>query len=109
MDWDLFAPMIVSLTLILTAGGVLLFRPLAKRLGDLLEIMSKQRRGELPGTEVAKLSELLETMGARLSLLEDRQDFTDALLLRDRNPEPTAPQRAAPLLEEPKGPERPPA
>ncbi len=80
MEWDYIAPMLVSLTLILTLGGVILFRPLVKRLGDLLEIMAQNRRAELSSEEVAGLREVLHTLDARMALLEERQDFTESLL-----------------------------
>lgn len=87
---DEIAPMLVLLTLILTTGGVILLRPLAKRLGDLLEIMAQQRR-TLPnsGDETARMREVLETMDARLARLEERQDFTDALLSASTSREST--------------------
>ena len=48
MEWDVIAPMVVALTLIVTAGTVYLLRPIMARLGNLLEVMSKERLGELP-------------------------------------------------------------
>jgi len=92
-----FAPMLVAVTLILTTGAVLLLRPVAKRLGDLLELMAQQRSGELqaPGSE--RLTTLLEAIDTRLGLVEERLDFTDSLLQAPRErPE----LRAAPLDQE---------
>ncbi len=89
-----FAPMLVAVTMILTTGAVLLLRPVAKRLGDLLELMAKQRTGELkePGSE--RLNTLLEAIDTRLGLVEERLDFTDSLLQAGRQrPE----LKAAPL------------
>lgn len=74
------APMLVTMTLILTVGGVILLRPLAKRLGDLLELMVKQRRGELDDPVTERTEQLLESLSSRLSLVEERIDFTDRLL-----------------------------
>ncbi len=74
------APMLVGITLILTVGGVVLLRPLAKRLGDLLELMVKQRRGELDNPVIERTEQLLESLSSRLSLVEERVDFTDRLL-----------------------------
>jgi hypothetical protein len=82
---DDIAPMLVLLTLILTTGGVILFRPLAKRLGDLLEIMAQQRRAVPENDDAARMREVVETMNARIALLEERQDFTDALLSASRS------------------------
>ena len=94
---DDIAPMLVLLTLILTTGGVILFRPLAKRLGDLLEIMAQQRRAVPENDDAARMREVVETMNARIALIEERQDFTDALLSASRSgaagselPEPLA-------------------
>ena len=39
MDWEFIAPMIVGIVLIFTVGGVILLRPIAKRLGALLDVM----------------------------------------------------------------------
>lgn len=50
MDWSEVGPMLVAATMILTTGGVLLLRPLTKRLGDLIEVLIQERR-EPPLTE----------------------------------------------------------
>ncbi|MDX1395848.1 MAG: hypothetical protein R3195_15805 [Gemmatimonadota bacterium] len=91
---DELAPMLVAMTLILTSGAVLLLRPVAKRLGDLLELMAKQRTGEIqaPGTE--RLSQLIEALDSRLGLVEERLDFTDRLLQERR-------EESAPLIARP--------
>ncbi len=80
MDWEMIAPMAVALTLIVTAGGVYLLRPIMSRLGHLLEVMSKERLGELPARSEDRQLELLESLNARMSLMEERLDFTDRLL-----------------------------
>lgn len=74
------APMIVMVTAILTTGGVLLFRPLAKRLAELLHVMTQERLMPGAGRDVAQLHELIGRLESRLSLLEDRQGFTESLL-----------------------------
>ena len=86
IDWEFIAPMIVAVVLILTVGGVLVLRPLAKRLSELLELYA---RGRTTGVEhdVGQLRDLLETMSARLELLEDRQDFTERLIGAGERPE----------------------
>ena len=77
---QVIAPMLVAIILILTVGGVVLLRPLSKRLGELLEAMARERERPQLGQEMERLREVLETMSGRLALLEERQDFTDALL-----------------------------
>jgi len=79
MEWEFIAPMIMMIVLTLTVGGVMVLRPIAKRVGDLLEAYAKDRRDGLEG-DVHQVRELLETMNARLQLMEERQDFTERLL-----------------------------
>lgn len=82
MDWDVIAPMMVGMTLILTVGVVLLLRPLSKRLGDLLELRVKQARGEIDSPKLDRIEQMLESIASRLALAEERLDFTDSLLSR---------------------------
>ncbi|HEX2190972.1 MAG TPA: hypothetical protein VHG51_18835, partial [Longimicrobiaceae bacterium] len=74
------APMIVMVTGIVTTGGVLILRPIAKRLGHLLEAMTHERRLPDRGAEIAQLRDVLQSLDARMALIEERQDFTEALL-----------------------------
>jgi len=75
------APMIIAATLILVGGGVALLRPITKRLGDYLETITRAGRQQPPALE-PRVVETLERIEDRLRLLEERQDFTDALLRR---------------------------
>ena len=79
MDWDNIAPMIVAVVLILTVGGVAVLRPIAKRISELLELYARDKHSGLEN-DVGQIRDLLETMNARLQLMEERQDFTDRLL-----------------------------
>ena len=76
------APMIVMVTAILTTGGVLILRPITKRLGALLEVMTHQklRASAADPAEQARIRELLTSIDSRLNLLEERQDFAEALM-----------------------------
>lgn len=80
------APMLVAITLILTCGTVMLLRPVAKRLGALLELMVKQRSGELKAPGAERIENLLEAMDSRMGLVEERLDFTDSLLQARQKP-----------------------
>ena len=71
---------IVSVTLFLTIGGVLVLRPIAKRVGDLLEVMTRERLDPARSQEMEHVRDLLETVSSRMALLEERQEFTDRLL-----------------------------
>jgi len=84
VDLEVIAPMVVAVVFIVTTGGVILLRPLSRRLGDLLEVMAAERGGPRNEDEIGRLREHLDLMGERLALLEERQEFTDALL---RSPE----------------------
>jgi hypothetical protein len=80
-----FEVMVVLVVLIVTTGGVALLRPLSRRLGDLFEAMAADRRDPVGlKDELARLRELNDIMSERLTLLEEKQEFTEALL---RNPE----------------------
>lgn len=75
-------PTIVMVTAILTTGGVLVFRPISRRLGALLEVMTQQKlkAGAADPGESARIRELLVSIDSRLTLLEERQDFAEALM-----------------------------
>jgi hypothetical protein len=79
MNWDAIAPMVISVVFILTAGGVAILRPIAKRVSELLELYARDRHEGLE-SDVHQLKDLLETMNARLHLMEERQDFAERLL-----------------------------
>jgi len=79
MEWEFVAPMIVSIVLILTVGGVVLLRPLARRLGALLDVMVLEK-SKMSGMEDRTIGDAIEAMNDRLSLLEERQDFTERLI-----------------------------
>jgi hypothetical protein len=60
-DWEVIAPMVVGSLLILSIAGVILLRPISKRLGDVLEAYAKEKDA---GTtrELRQIRELFETM-----------------------------------------------
>jgi hypothetical protein len=79
MEWEILAPTVMFVVFVLTTGGVLILRPIAKRIGDLLELYASDRREGLQ-SEVQQMRDLLETVNARMQLLEERQEFTERLL-----------------------------
>ncbi|MEZ4416282.1 MAG: hypothetical protein R3E10_11105 [Gemmatimonadota bacterium] len=83
MDWEIIAPMVVSILLILTTGGVLILRPVLKPLVRLFEAMIREKE-RTSAPELGRIRELLENMDARMSLLEERQQFYEALRRPDR-------------------------
>ena len=80
-ELEIILPMIFAVILTLTIGGVILLKPIANKLGNLLEAMAHDRANPPQlDAQLDRLHDLLETMNGRLALLEERQDFTDALL-----------------------------
>ncbi|HEX2206012.1 MAG TPA: hypothetical protein VHG91_22040 [Longimicrobium sp.] len=73
---------IMTVTGTLTTGAVLILRPISKRLGALLDVMAQQRLNPPPRNEgeTARIRELLTSIDSRLTLLEERQDFAEALI-----------------------------
>jgi hypothetical protein len=72
---------LVGITFFLSVAGVIILRPLSKRLGEFLLEMRLERRGSrLEDSELARIRSLLERMNGRLDLMEDRLDFTERLL-----------------------------
>lgn len=95
MDWEFIAPMIVGTVFILTTGGVLVLRPIAKRLGALLEVMAREK-ASLPIEEIRLLRDSIDTVHQRLSLMEERQDFTERLIGRGGEQGSLAPKSSDP-------------
>ena len=83
MDWEFIAPMLVAIVLIMTVGGVAVLRPIAKRISELLELYARDRQTGIE-SDVHQVRDLLETMDARLHLMEERLDFTEKLLSSGR-------------------------
>lgn len=80
MDWDVIAPMVAVVTLFLSVAAVLIFRPLAKRLGDLIEVTSRNRHLVGNPENMARLTDMVRRLAERMELLEERQDFTERVL-----------------------------
>jgi len=86
VDWDVVAPMIIVVTITLSIAGVLILRPLAKRLGDLIEITGhRQPRGER-SEDLTRLTEVIGHLADRMENLEQRQDFADRILISLERP-----------------------
>ncbi len=77
---------LVMIVFILTFGGTILLRPLTKRLADYLDVKTRSRLSGADEEEIRRLREALEATNGRLALLEERQDFTDRMLARGRQP-----------------------
>lgn len=82
MDPSDVAPLVVSIVITVVAGGVILLRPITKRLGAYLEVLAEERRRSLSAQppDTNRILSVLETMDSRIARLEERQEFTDSLL-----------------------------
>jgi hypothetical protein len=79
MDAGNLAPLLAIVTITLTSGGVLILRPISKKLGMLLEAMVEDRRKTSHTQELAQIRDLMTRLDSRLSLIEERQNFTESL------------------------------
>ena len=73
---------LMTVTLTLTIGGVVLLKPLMRNLGNFLEAKAEERKGLFDGSpeDWDRLLGSLETVDKRLQAIEERQDFTEKLL-----------------------------
>jgi hypothetical protein len=81
---------LMTVTLVITIGGVILLKPLMRNLGNYLEAKAGERK--LPESRTPadwdRLLSGLEAMDKRLEAMEERQDFTEKLLSKPREGEP---------------------
>jgi hypothetical protein len=79
------------MTLIVSVAGVLILRPLTRRLGDMLEAKSraKHQAPQLNSAELNRLTDVVSRLTDRIESLEERQDFAERLLAsQDRSTSP---------------------
>ena len=86
MDPGSVAPMVVSVVFFVMTGLVILLRPISKKLGNVLEVVAEEKRrrmAEQPMAreDAARIVGILDTIDRRLAQLEERQEFTDKLLV----------------------------
>lgn len=76
------APMMLGMTLFIVTGAVLLLRPITKRLGTYLEVLAEERRhaSVAQPADMQRMVTVLEALDQRIARIEERQEFTDALL-----------------------------
>ena len=77
---EVLAPMIVMVTAILTTGGVLVLRPISKRLGSYLDAVTQAKLRGTPEADLARIHDVLSSIDGRLNQIEERQDFAEALI-----------------------------
>jgi hypothetical protein len=90
-------PELIPITMFLSIAAVLILRPLTKRLGGLLEAMTRDRI-QVPAQDHTSehTLALLEHISRRIDLMEERLDFTERLV-STRSPELRRPSQRSPL------------
>jgi hypothetical protein len=74
---------LIPITMFMCIAAVAILRPLTKRLGGLLEVMTRERQAVRSSTDdpdMARLRVLMEHVARRMDLVEERLDFTERLL-----------------------------
>jgi hypothetical protein len=74
---------LIPITMFMCIAAVAILRPLTKRLGGLLEVMTRERQAVRSSTDdqdLARLRVLMEHVSRRMDLVEERLDFTERLL-----------------------------
>jgi hypothetical protein len=72
---------LIPITFILSVSGVLIFRPLAKRLGNVMEANALARQQVVDDKlHHEHVKTLLETQNLKIQQLEQRLEFTESLL-----------------------------
>lgn len=72
---------LVPITFVLSFAGVLIFRPLTKRLGDVMEANALAKRQTVDDQlHHEHVKTLLETQNLKIQQLEQRLEFTESLL-----------------------------
>ncbi len=75
---------LMTVTIVISLGAVILLKPLMKNLGNFLEAKAEERK-ELGGRspeDWERLFSALDSLGQRMSELEERQEFTEKLLAK---------------------------
>lgn len=76
---------LIPITLFMCTAAVLILRPISKKLGALLEAMTRERIQQAPppareDPQLARVTMLLEQVSRRIELMEERLDFTERLV-----------------------------
>jgi hypothetical protein len=80
------APLIIGVAITLAVAGVLILRPLTKRLGDLIEATARDRRLQVKDEALQRLTHVVGQLADRIEHLEERQDFAEQVLASHEQP-----------------------
>jgi hypothetical protein len=77
----------MAMTLMLSIAGVLILRPLTKRIGDMIELRAKAKHPhpdhQINSEDMERLTDVVSRLTDRIESLEERQDFAERLLYSD--------------------------
>ena len=75
---------LMTVTLILSIGGIILLKPLMKHLGNYLEARAEERQilAERIPDDSERVLRAMERLEERLETLEERQEFMERLLMK---------------------------
>lgn len=79
---------LIPIVMFMSIAAVAILRPMTSRFGKLLEAMAREKTAAIrtggDDGEAARLRVLVDHIGRRLDLLEERLDFTERLLATGR-------------------------
>lgn len=77
---------LIPIFMILVVGGVLILRPVTKKLGLLIEALAKERMGRhaheqaLDPVQLERITAALERLNSRMDTIDDRMGFMERLV-----------------------------
>jgi hypothetical protein len=75
---------LIPIVLFMCIAGVLILRPVTKRLGLLIEALAKERMvapaASLDAVQIERIASVLEQLNNRLDLVDDRVAFMERLM-----------------------------
>jgi hypothetical protein len=72
---------LVPISLFLSMAAVLILRPITRRIGGLLEVMTRDRAAaRMDDGNQARMLALMEQMSRRIDMMDERLDFTERLI-----------------------------
>jgi hypothetical protein len=78
---------LIPITMFMCIAAVAILRPISKRVGGLLEVMTRERaQNQSENADTARMRVLMEHVAKRIDLMEERLDFTERLLANSRQP-----------------------
>lgn len=78
---------LIPITMFVCIAAVAILRPISKRLGGLLEVMTRERTASnVDSAELTRVRTAIEHVARRIDLMEERLDFTERLLSAGRPP-----------------------